>query len=376
LVLEFAWTLPGPYCGQLLADLGASVVKVEPPERGDSLRSVMPGMFAAFNRGKSSLSLDLKNPRSAAVIERLAKAADVVVEGFRPGVADRLGIGSTHLRRINPSLVYCSISGFGQSGPWRERSGHDVNYAAIAGVYGSAAESAPPPAMSPLPLGDLAAGALAALTILASIVGRQTSGRGEVIDLAIADVMLTWTAAKAGEYLATGTLPAASEQQPPTHELYRSRDGELLALGAIEDHFWERLCRVVGREDWLSREEFADNRGRARCYQEINEGLQARFLTDSCEAWAALLTAADVPANRVVGIPEAVREPGFRARGLVTETLDGNGWRLRHPALLGGLAVGRTSSAPDLGEGGVSVLRTLGCSEDDLTRWRSAGVFG
>jgi crotonobetainyl-CoA:carnitine CoA-transferase CaiB-like acyl-CoA transferase len=373
-VLEFAWTLPGPYCGELLAQLGADVIKVEPPVRGDSLRALMPGMFAAFNAGKRSIAVNLKHPDAGAVVTRLAQAADVVIEGFRPGVAERLGIGAGRLRGINPGLVYCSLSGFGQRGLWRDRSGHDVNYAATAGVFGAAARRGPEPAMTPLPIGDLAAGSIAAVTILAAHVRRLRTGLGETIDLSITDVLLSWSAAKAGEFLATGELPEVSEQQPPTHGLFRTGDGEYLALGAIEDHFWQALCRVVGRDDWLARPEFADNRGRAAGYAEIHDALSAILLTDSCNAWVERLTRSDVPASRVLTVPEAFQQDAFAERGMVALRPSG-GRRIGLPALLDGVAVGRDEGVPDLGEHTELVLRQFACDDGQIEAWKASGVI-
>jgi crotonobetainyl-CoA:carnitine CoA-transferase CaiB-like acyl-CoA transferase len=376
-VLEFAWTLPGPYCGLLLAELGADVIKVEPPGFGDSLRQFMPGMFSVFNRGKRSLTLDLKREGASEVVSRLVSLADVVVEGFRPGVAERLGIDASKVRSLNDRLVYCSISGYGQSGPFRDLPGHDANYAAVAGLLGASAREAPVPVMPPVPIGDLASGALAAVSVLAALLARSRNNMGESIDVAITDVLLSWAVSKGAEYVTSGELPKASEQQPPTHGIYPTRDGSYLALGAIEDHFWHRLCEVVGREDWLRREDLSTNRGRAESFQEIAAALTATLLQDDCETWVERFAVADIPATRVLSVTEALAHENFRVRGLIAPARMDGGWEIRYPAIMGGNPERVTGGeAPKLGGHTDEVLREAGCSTEELARWRTVGILG
>ena len=373
-VLEFAETLPGPYCGKLLVDLGASVVKVERAAGGDPLRSMMPNMFEVFNRGKRSVTVDLKKSAAAEVVAVLFRSNDIVLESFRPGVADRLGIGWDVARRVNPRLVYCAISGFGQHGPGSHLSGHDATYAASSGVLGLVAHDSRPPTMPPLPMGDMASGSLAALSVLALLLEARQTGRGRYCDLAITDVMATWTGSRASDFLHTGELPRVSEQQPPTHGLYRAADGRHIAVGAIEDHFWKRLCVVIGRPDWARRTDLQTNRGRAQAGPELEEQLVSALSTAPAQVWVDRFVAADVPAAVVLGIAEAVESEQLRARGVFAPT--GRGWSVGYPALLDGEVLPASPPAPVLGASTAVVLRDAGCSKQEVAGWQGAGVFG
>lgn len=373
-VLEFAWTLPGPYCGQVLAAFGADVVKVEPPGRGDSLRSLMPAMFEVYNRGKRSVSIDLKNPRSAEVVRTLVASSDVLLEGFRPGVADRLGISAKVAHEINPAIVHCSISGFGQTGPLARVPGHDGTYAALSGALGASARSAPEPRLSALPVGDLAAGAVAAMTVLAALAGDPAQRRRIALDIGICDVLSSWTAAKAAEYLVTGQLPEVSEQQPPTQEVYRCRDGEFLALGAMEDPFWRSLCTVLGRTDWLGRADLVTNVGRARAGAELRAELAAAFAADDASSWEMRLTAADVPAQRVLSVPEALATEHAAVRGMVRPR--GAGREITFPAVVAGFEAPVLTDAPVLGADSGPVLVERGATRADVEGWQAAGLLG
>lgn len=375
-VLEFAETLPGPYCGKILADLGATVVKVERPSTGDPLRSLMPHLFELFNRGKASIALDLKNRAAPDVIGRLFKSADVVLESFRPGIAARLGIAWEEARRANPRLAYCSVSGFGQTGSGTDRPGHDATYAAVAGVIGPAARHDHPPAMSPLPIGDMAAGAVATVAVLATLMECQRTHRGRYCDVAIADVLASWAASKASDFLVTGCLPEHSEQQPPTHAIYEASDRRHVAIGAIEDHFWERLCEVLGREDWAQRSDLKSNAGRASAAEELGRGLEAAFAGAPAQAWVERLSAADVPASVVQGIVNAVESEQFRNRGVFKPSPSGDGWLVGFPVLLDGWSVGVEAPAPRLGADNVRVLLGSGFSTEQIDDWAHRGLFG
>jgi len=375
-VLEFAETLPGPYCGKVMADLGASVVKIERPGTGDPLRSIMPSMFEVFNRGKASLALDLKNSASGEIVAELMQRADVVLEGWRPGVATRLGVGWDTARKLNPKLVYCAISGFGQQGPDAGRSGHDATYAAAAGLLGPAARHDRTPTMMPAPVGDLAAGAIAAISVLAAILECRSTGIGRFCDIAITDVLATWTAAKAAEFLETGRMPDFSEQQPPTHDIYQGSDGRFLALGAIEDPFWERLCRVVGKPEWTRRASLRTNTGRARARDEVGSELQAIFSQGKAESWVRKLVAADVPASVVRDISETVGSDRFRSRRIFGVNSTSARRPVGFPAVLDGIGVGTGGSSPGIGEDTAKVLGGIGCSTTQILQWHEEGLFG
>ena len=375
-VLEFCWTLPGPYCGKILADLGARVIKIEPPETGDSLRELMPSMFEVFNEGKESVTLDLKNPLAPEVLSALFRNADVILEGFRPGVAARLGIDWPSARIANAGLVFCSISGFGQNGSLSEQAGHDANYAAASGILGPAAQRSGVPHMPPVPMGDLAAGAIATISVLASLHRRDVTGVGLFCDVAITDVLGAWAAAKASDILVTGVMPEASVQQPPTHGIYLASDGRYLALGAIENHFWERMCSVVDRPDWALRDDLSTNIGRSLAAEEIADVLREVFLTDAAQGWVDRLVAADVPATVVLDMSEAVNSELFRTRRIYEANVGVPAWSVGFPAVIDGNLMRANSPAPQLGRHTSTVLTEFGCSREQMETWEEQGVFG
>lgn len=237
-VLDFTIWRPGPYATQLLAELGADVLKIEPPG-GDPMRAY-PGLFASLSANKRSLVLDLKTEADRARALELAADADVVIEGFRPGVAARLGVGYEHVQAVNPTVVYCSLSGLGQSGPLADASGHDLNYQAWAGAL---APEGGEPVVSPVPIADLAGGMAAAFGVCAALVRRARTGDGEHIDAAMTDVLATWTGAVTPH--AEGT--DAEARGVPGYGMFKTADGTYVALGTLtEDHFWAPLCDGLG----------------------------------------------------------------------------------------------------------------------------------
>jgi alpha-methylacyl-CoA racemase len=291
-VLDLSRLLPGPYASLVLSDLGADVVKVEDPEPGDYLREISAGMFAALNRGKRSIVLDLKTPDGAAELRRLCAVADVLIESFRPGVLERLGFSDL---LANPGrLVICRISGFGQSGPWRDRAGHDIGYAALAGIV---ARNRGLPAVQ---LGDLFGGAQnAVIGVLAALVERSRTGRGRVVDVAMAQGTTGLLLPHLGE------LPDAPENMldgsRPCYRVYGCKDGGRYALGALEPKFWQRFCDAVGRAAWV-------DRGFDRA---LVPEVDALFATRTREEWDVFLCSADCCGEPVLEPSELRGHPVF-----------------------------------------------------------------
>jgi len=256
-VLDLSRIMAGPWAGQVLADLGADVIKVEEPGRGDYIRWTPPlteGSSAAhlgLNRGKRSLALNLKDPAGPDLLKRLAARADVLVESFRPGVLDRLGAGVDALRGTNPALVYCSITGYGEDGPYRDRVGHDINYVGYAGLLGMSGLPDGPPVVPPVQVGDLGGGGMAAaIGILAALLERQRTGRGRFVDTSMLDGTVSWLSIHLGSFLATGEEPARG-RMPLTggyacYRPYRCADDRYLTVGALEPQFWRALVRALG----------------------------------------------------------------------------------------------------------------------------------
>lgn len=306
LVLELTTQLPGPYCAMLLADLGARVIKVEPPG-GDPLRGFPPA-FASVNRGKRNIVIDLKKDAGRAVMSRLIGRADVVLEGFRPGVAERLGVDYPAAKDLNPSVVYCAISGFGQDGPYRDRAGHDINYLAIGGLLGRG----DPPAVPPVLISDLSSGLYGALAVSAALMRRTATGKGCFIDLSMTDCILSWMAL---DIAAAAQDPDAARGpflgNIPHYGIYETSDGRHISLGIVhEDHFWTRFCDAVGLEEWRD----WPSKKRLERETEIREKLRAVFAMASCREWDRRLRDADVPCAPIYNLDELPDDPYIQYR--------------------------------------------------------------
>ncbi|MEM3485654.1 MAG: CoA transferase [Candidatus Methanomethyliaceae archaeon] len=314
-VLDLTQLLPGPYCTMVLGDLGADVVKVEPPSGGDPMRRVAPWLgdesaaFLAVNRNKRSLAVNLKRPEGREVLLRLAERADVWVEGFRPGVMARLGLGPEVVRARNPRCIYASLSGYGQSGSYRTRPGHDINFAAISGMlhalYG------PSPRLPAVQLADMAGALWAAVAILGALVRQRTTGQGCTLDLSMAHGTLALLSLPAATHLnpTTGSpyLEEALTGGWPGYHLYRTKDGQFLSLGCLEPPFWADLLRALDREDLLPLLTTDD----AEARRKATEALAALFATRTRDEWADFFRAHDLPCEPVLTLEEALAHPLF-----------------------------------------------------------------
>ena len=379
-VLDLSRLLPGPYATLVLADLGADVVKVEEPQGGDYARWMPPlageqsGFFHALNRNKRSLRLDLKRPEGPAVLRRLVRRFDVVVESFRPGVMEKLGVGYAALRAENPRVVLCSISGYGQDGPYRDRAGHDLDYCATAGVL-----AVNGPAERPLPLGvqvaDVAGGAWPAVAgILAALVRRAATGEGAQVDISMTDGALAMLAIQLGAAWARGTPLRRGRELlnggAACYGVYRTKDGRFVALGALEPKFFLRFCQVAGRPELAERQFDGEGAGpRAE--------LEALFATRSRDEWARLGAEHDVCLAPVLEGDEPERDPQLGARGMflaIDTPWEGKAVKsVRTPVRFAG-AEPPLRPAPRLGEGGEAVLAEAGFAEGEIEALRAAGV--
>jgi alpha-methylacyl-CoA racemase len=381
-VLDLSRLLPGPYATLVLADLGADVVKVEDPRGGDGTRFLPPlagvesGVFHALNRNKRSIALDLKRPEGAAALLRLAARADVVVESFRPGVLDRLGVGYDALRAVNRGIVLCSITGYGQDGPYAARAGHDLDYCAIAGVL--AANGTPE---APLPLGiqaaDVAGGAWPAVAgILAALLRRGATGEGAHVDVSMTEGALALLAMPLAMAWARGTPLARGREVlsggAACYGVYRTRDGRFVALGALEPRFFEAFCAAVGRPELAPRQ--LDDGGAGPRAE-----LEAIFAARTRDEWAAFAAEHDVCVAPVLEGDEPCADPQLAARGAFVEVE--TPWEGRAipgvatPVRLRGEEA-PLRPAPRLGEHGDAVLREAGFGDDEVRALRDAGVLG
>ena len=325
-VLDLSRILAGPFCTQMLADLGADVVKVERPGAGDDTRGWGPpflegGMsayFAAANRNKRSVALDLKTEAGREVVRRLAARSDVLVENFRAGHLEALGLGYDDLAADNPGLVYCSITGYGATGPRAAEPGYDFLIQAMGGLMSITGEAGGEPAKVGVAVADLFAGTLAAVAVLAALAERDRSGRGQRIDMSLYDAQLAMLANVASNYLVTGRTPERYGNAHPNivpYETLAARDGRFaLALGS--DSQWRSLCRELGREAWAADPALATNEGRVLARETLVPALNRAFETMTVDDAVALCHRAGVPAGPVRGVDEAFEDPQTAARGM------------------------------------------------------------
>jgi crotonobetainyl-CoA:carnitine CoA-transferase CaiB-like acyl-CoA transferase len=359
-VLDLTRLLPGPFCTQLLGDLGADVIKIEEPGGGDPARS--SPLFAQVNRNKRSLTLNLKAPDGHALFLRLVGSADVVVEGFRPGVMDRLGLGYEVLAQHNPRLIYASLSGFGQSGPYRDRPGHDLNYLALAGVVGYNIGRDGHPVPMAVQVADLGAGSFAAIAILAAVVSRQQTGRGQSVDVSLFASAVSWLPTLAAPLFASGNSLAPGEPTLagglPQYDVYATSDGRYVTLGALEPKFLLNFLTQVGRP------ELASMRDRDRLRAELGAIFAARTMAE----WVECLDGVDTCFAPVNTLEEALRDPQATALGLFA-----NG-QLAPPFAFSATPAEVRTAAPALGAHTDQVLSELGLSPEDLRALRERQV--
>jgi crotonobetainyl-CoA:carnitine CoA-transferase CaiB-like acyl-CoA transferase len=366
-VLSVALQYPGPYATLLLADLGADVVVVERPDGGDPTRA-FPGFHGSLARNKRAVALDLKSSLGRDAFRRLAERADVLLEGFRPGTMARLGLDYAALAATNPDLVWVSISGFGQTGPDRDRPGHDLTYQAEAGMLYEHVPPAAPPPPPTLALGDLTAGLLAVQAVLVGLVQQRRTGHGTEADVAMVDGLVSLLSAHAGPVL-SGTGPPGYPYEPG-YGVFVTADGAHLALGvAHEDHFWRALCHLTGLED----EGDLTSAQRFAAHGRLRGRLAAAVARRPMAHWERALGEADVPYGRVRALAELPESPQIRARGLLVDLGDA-GIHVRQPLAFDGVAPGPTSGPPVLGQHTVAVLTEAGLGLGEIEALLVGGV--
>jgi alpha-methylacyl-CoA racemase len=384
-VLDLTRLLPGGFCTLLFADLGAEVLKVEDTGMGDYIRwsppyyegaedSAKSALYLALNRGKRSIRLNLKDKHGREVLLRLVREYDVLVEGNRPGVMDRLGVGYERLAHENPALVYCAITGYGQHGPYRDRSGHDMNYLGLIGLLGLTGDKDGPPVQAAGQIADIGGGGLlAAFGILAALRERDRSGHGQFVDVSMADGALSWLAMLAGRYFAEGVAPQRGELELAggliCYRPYACKDG-WVTLGALEPKFWQAWCLGVGREDLIDKQFEAPGSGAHAQVEQI-------FLERTRDEWHEFAAANDCCLEPVLGLDEALTSELVRAREMVVE-LDQPGTdgvkQLGMPVKFSRTPGGPQGPGPVLGADTGDVLRAVGYSDDEVAALIDAGA--
>lgn len=363
-VLDLTELLPGPYATQMLCDMGAHVIKIERPGAGDNYRTMRPSAFAAINRGKQSVTLNLKSEAGRAALLRLAAEADVLIEGYRPGVTDRLGVGYDAAKAVNPKIIYASLTGFGQTGPLRDFPGHDLTYNAVAGVLSLCGRSDRPEHAIGIPVADLSGGLYAVTSILAALMLRTRTGEGQYLDIALTDTVLSMVGPRLGSSKKEILCRAGNN-------VYETSDGRYIAVAALEDQFWKRLVDVLDVEA-LSDVRFAKARERWKATDMLDPLICAAMRKRTHDEWLRILADNDVPATSVSELETLAEHPQIAARGMF---LKGEGGRyLDYPVPMQGVDATSNRAPCELGQHTEAVLAGAGYSPGEVAAMKRAGA--
>jgi crotonobetainyl-CoA:carnitine CoA-transferase CaiB-like acyl-CoA transferase len=388
-VLDLTKLAPGPFCTMILGDLGADVIKIEEPgpptgrraEQAGKAGTEGPGVpfsgspFNALNRNKKSIGLNLKSGPGKEVFRRMVQRADVLVQEYRPGVAERLGIGYEQMSVRNDRLIYCAITGYGQDGPYRNLVGHDLNYIATAGVLSILGRAGQLPTIPHNLIADYAGGGMhAAIGILAALIARTQTGRGQYVDISMMDGSMALMAQSFASFFANGRLPARGETPLdgaiPNYNLYETKDGKIITIGAIEPWFFANLCRALGREDLVEHEYNSARRA------EIQESFRAIFRTKTRDEWFEILSRTDVCVGKMNTLDEVEADPQVRARKMIVELDTPEGRKVKQVGIsvkLSETPGSIRSLAPTLGQHTEEVMHGLGYSDEQIEKWRADG---
>jgi len=371
-VIDMSRLLPGPYCSMILADHGARVIAVE------DKRFLADGLFFdPVNRNKEHISLNLKTDEGKDIFFKLIKDADVFMEGFRPGVAAKLGIDYESLRKANPGIIYCSITGYGQTGPYRDRVGHDANYLSIAGVLDITGEKDRAPAIPGVQIADIAGGGMnAAIGILLALFAREKTGAGQYIDISMTDGMVSFLPVPLFFRQLTGQATKRGDaflsHRYACYNTYETADRRYLSIGAVENRFWKRLCEIMGVPDYAP---LQYDEGRRI---EITDFMRTAFREKTLAEWETLLSSEDVCWGRIQNLPEVLEDPLFAEREMITEYTAKDGKKMKAlgvPVKLSGTPGSVRTPPPAFGENTKDILRELGYENDRIKEFGEKGVI-
>jgi crotonobetainyl-CoA:carnitine CoA-transferase CaiB-like acyl-CoA transferase len=390
-VLDLTKLAPGPFCTMILADLGADVIRIEEPGPPTGRRAEQAGgadtrarenrfgssPYNALARNKKSIGINLKSGPGKEIYLRLADRADVIVEEYRPGVAKRLGIDYERLSASNPRLIYCAITGFGQTGPYRDLVGHDINYIATAGVLSLFGRPGQPPTIPHNLIADYAAGGMnGAIGVLAALVARNQTGRGQYVDISMMDGSLALLAQAFSTFFANHKVPRRGESINdggiPNYNVYLTKDDRYITIAAIEPWFFANLCRAIGREDFIPHE--YDSAKRA----EIARVFAETFRTKTRDEWFEILSMSDICVGRMLTLDEVPDDPQVKARNMIVEVEAPNGKKVRQvgiSAKFSGTPGSIRALAPQLGQHTDEILGVLGYGKAEIERWRESGAI-
>ena len=388
-ILDLTKLAPGPHCTMILGDLGADIIRVEEPGEPTGRRAAQAGTgqvkaprpsYAPTNavaRNKRSIALNLKSEPGRDIFLRLARDADVVVEEFRPGVAKRLGIDYELLSGLNPKLIYCAVTGFGQTGPYRDLVGHDLNYIAQAGALGLIGRKGQLPAIPLNLLADYAGGGMhAAIGVLAALVARNQTGRGQYVDIAMLDGVMLLLAQALSTYFSNRKVPERGTQPgdggAPFYNMYETSDGKIITIASMEPWFYANLCRALDCEQYIGGQYERDK------WPEMFEHFARTFKTRTRDEWWDILTRADICVGRMLTLDELASDPQVRARNMIVEVETGSGETVKQVGVsvkLSETPGSIRSLAPTLGQHTDAILADLGYSPQDVARWRADGAI-
>jgi formyl-CoA transferase/CoA:oxalate CoA-transferase len=386
-VIDFTRVLSGPYCTMVLADHGARVIKLEHPLRGDDTRhwgppflGVESAYFLSINRNKESLTLDFKQPDGKRILEQLLARADVVVENFRPGTLDAAGFGAAEVLARHSRIVYCSISGYGQTGPRREEPGYDAVMQAEGGLMSITGETDGPALRLGVAITDIVSGLFAAQGVMSALIAREKSGRGQQVDIGMLDATAALLTYQAGNYFATGQVPGRMGNRHPTivpYESFHAADGEFVIAGG-NDEIWRRLCLVIGRPALADDPRYRTNADRVTNYAELKPELEQALRVRTREEWVRALTDAGVPCGSVREISEVLADPQIAAREMVREVEHatiGTARVVNSPVKMSATPTSVRTAPPTLGQHTSAIMRELGYDEQHIAMLKTARVI-
>ena len=387
-VIDFSQILAGPFCTMLLSDMGADVIKIEKPNGGDDTRRYGPpfieGESAAFltlNRNKRSIVLDLKSEQGIAVVRRMLEDADVMIHNFRPGVVDRMGLGYADVSALNPAIVYCTVSGFGMTGPYSSRAGFDLVAQGMSGLMSINGFPGAPPAKVGVPMADLNTGMFCAYGILTAYISRLSTGKGQHVDASLIESGIAYTLYESATYFATGEVAGplgSAHRMIAPYQAFATQDG-YINIGAANQNNWERMCRAIGREDLLDDERFASNPERMVSIEALTPIMEETFRTKTTSQWVDILETAGVPCGPIYNIEQVYADPHVQSREMSVALEHPKAGGIRNigvPVKLSDTPGSVRTPAPLLGQHSDEVLAQYGYAEGEIAALKDCGALG
>jgi crotonobetainyl-CoA:carnitine CoA-transferase CaiB-like acyl-CoA transferase len=387
-VLDLTRALAGPYCTLMLADYGADVIKIEVPGKGDDTRAWGPpyihdesAYFLSINRNKRSLTLNLKEPKAREIFMKLARDADVIVENYTPGVVHRLGIDYDSVKAVKPDIVYCSISGFGQTGPYRELPAYDQMMQGVGGIMSLTGDPDGPPMKVGIAITDIGAGMLGAYAVMTALFHRARTGQGQYLDVSMLDLQVSWLTYQAGAYFAAGSPPprvGAAHPNLVPYQAFKCSDGKYVNVAVGNDRFWLRFCDALGRPDLAQDPAYAQNKDRVRQRAKLVGILEQEFKKRPVKHWVRVLEKGGVPCGPINDMADVFSNPQVLERKMLEELDHPTAGRIKQT----GISIkfsdtpGEIKSPPPvLGQHNEEILASLGYSKDDVKSLKQSGIL-